>query len=322
MTNETKEDAIDEHLGGVYESLFKKSAAPVSPPADFSLDLIDFPTYNFSELNIIGKDVAAAALENRNNMGQMILFFDKSDGRIVDSLYDKFNVITKDDVHCRDRNRQIMRSQDNVVGSEARGLVTLFFSKVRNMDERAIGIKRVPVRIPANQEEVDRLLDPPIADLMMTPPAKDSLMTDFEGINQWLNKHEGVLKPRQILTNRFLAENITGLGNNAPSSQTRFTHAFYASELEGLILMYAHRMVNTIKNLLVNSNKTSKGRYTVLFVDCAAPAIKRCSRLKRKNCRKSMELKKRKKLAEAMTMDKEKPAAVVAKPYNKRDAAC
>ena len=317
VTYETNKDEIDEHAGGVYNSLFKKPA-PASPSADFSLDLIDFPTFNFTELSIIGKNVAAAALENRNNMGQMILFFDKSNGRIVDSLHDKFNVITKDDIDCRDRNRQIIRSHAHV-GSEARGLATLFFSKVRNMDKRAIGIKRVQVRIPTNQEEVDRLLDPPIAELMMTPPAKDSMMTDFEGINQWLNKHGGVLKPRQILTNRFLVENITGLGNSAPSSQKRFTHAFYASELEGLILMYAHRMVNTIKNLLVNSNKTSKGRYTVLFMDCAAPAIKRCSRMKRKNCRKSMELKKKKKLADAMIMDKENTAA--ASPYNKRDAA-
>lgn len=166
VMNKPREEDMEESSGNVYDGLFKRGSATTTP-VDLSLDLIDFPTYNFAELNIMGREVAAAALDNRKNLGQMILFYDKTSRRIVDSLHDKYNVISHDDINCRDYYGQMMRSH-NHVGSESRGLLTTFFNKIKSMDRRTLTIRRVVINIPTNQEEVDRLMDPPVADLMMT----------------------------------------------------------------------------------------------------------------------------------------------------------
>ena len=137
--------------------------------------------------------------------------------------------------------------------------------------------------------------------MMMSPPAESYKMTDFEGISQWLSKHDN-LKPRRFITTAHI---ITS--NSWKDPARIYKEAFYADELKGFILLYAHRMLKVLKRVLKSSTSKS-GRYAVLFVDGQAPAIKKMARFKRQKRQESTEIKKKKLVAES-TPEKKTDAA-------------
>ena len=272
--------------------------------ADFSLDLVDLPTFNIAALMSLGREIATKISSSfvhgsSKNLGQLILFYNKKTNQIIDTLHDENNVLSDDDTAGKNR---FMYSATFGLSTS---LVKEFYEKLENIDRRIVGIKRVQVNIPSSQEEINRLLDPPIEKMMMS--SESYKMMDFDSINQWLSKHDN-LKPRQFITSTHI------ITNNSPSSSfswketTRiYREAFYASELEGFILLYAHRMLKVLKRVL-KSSTNKRGRYALLFVDGKAPAIKKMTRFKRQKRREWIDIRKKKKLAES-TPDKKSDAA-------------
>ena len=265
------------------EKLFRCSSMPptsssgkATTMADISLDLVDLPTFNVATLTALGREVAAkvssSSMKSKADMGQMILFCDKTSGRVTDCLHDEQNALTDDDMVGQGNGLNRFMH----VGHPTSWTVREFYSKLKQLDRNITIIKRVPIEVPSSQENVNRLLDPPIAELMMKPSPGNGKMPDEAGVNQWLLSHEN-LKPRQVMTNALLFASVDS--SRQPSMQVRYRDAFYAGELEGLILLYAYRMVRVIKKMLKSSNTC--GRYIALFVDGQAPAIKKLTRLKR-----------------------------------------
>nr|BDT63515.1 MAG: wsv139-like protein [Pasiphaea japonica whispovirus] len=271
--------------GGIFR--FKKQSQQTLD-VDFSLDLVDLPTYNISYLTILGKDIANNILNGKQHMGQLLLFVSKCNGQIVDWLHDEYNVVTEDDINCPTQKRTIQQIKTiaGISNFHMKNTVKVFYCKMTHLENKMkIGVKRVPVLIPTSQAEVDRLIKPPLTE-MMSLPTENYKLADYESVNYWLNKHE-VIKKRQVLNNSMLmASNL----NTSPLS--RFRDAFYAGELEGLILLYAARMVQVIRNLL--KSKNSKGRYTVFFMDGQPPAIKKLTRQRRQQKRQNTIDKKKK----------------------------
>lgn len=259
--------------------------------ADFSLDLVDLPTFNIAAVTSLGKEIAAkisSSFGSSTNLGQLVLFYNKITNHIIDSLHDENNVLSDDDL----AGNKIMAALGH-----SKSLVREFYGKLKIIDRRIVGVKRVQVSIPSSQEEINRLLDPPIEEMMKSPPSENYNMMDFEGINQWFSEHDANLKSRQFITTDHI------IFNNSNSYSWKkitkmYREAFYASELEGFILLYAHRMLNVLKRVLKPSTNKS-GRYVVLFVDGQAPAIKKMTRLKRQKKQESMESRKKKMMAQS-----------------------
>ena len=273
---------------------------------DFSLDLVDFSTFNIAAVMSLGREIAAKISssfdqESSKNFGQLIIFYNKMTNQIIDTLYDENNVLSDDDTAGNNKINTFMYS---ATSGHSVNLVKDFYGKLKNIDRRIVGVKRIQINIPSSQEEINRLLDPPIEEMMMSPPDK---MMDFESINQWLHKHDN-LKPRQFITTaRIITSKSSSSSFSWKEASKMYREAFYASELEGFILLYAHRMLKTLKRVLKSSTNKS-GRYAVLFVDGDAPAIKKMTRFKRQKRQQSKEIRKKKMLAES-TPDK-KSAAV------------
>nr|BDT63484.1 MAG: wsv139-like protein [Sesarmops intermedium nimavirus] len=259
--------------------------------ADFSLDLVDLPTFNIAVVTSLGRKIAAKirssfAQGSSTNLGQLVLFYNKMTNQITDTLHDENNVLSDDNIAGN--------TTYSATSGHSMNLVNEFYGKLKNIDRKIVGVKRIRVNIPSSQEEINRLLDPPIEEMMMSPPAGSYNKVDFERvINQWLSKHVN-LKPRQFIT----TAHIINSSSSSFSWKGMYRKAFYASELEGFILLYAHRMLKVLKRVLKSSTNKS-GRYAVLFVDGEAPAIKKMARFKRQKRHESTEIKKKKMVAES-----------------------
>ncbi len=258
-----------------------KKSSSSSPTCDYTLDMVDLPTYNVSDLVMLGRQIATTMLKGQKNMGQMILFINTTNQQIIDVLHDGFNVIREEDtMHSRMQNKKHI--YENFYCRDEKKVISEFFSRKYKHEKIKARIERVPIIIPSSQEEVDWLTEPPIEDMMMAPPVSNHKMDDYEGLDYWINKHTDVMKKRKFLTNSFLFRNMpTTSFNSSPTAvlKSRFKDAFFASQMEGVILYYAFRMIRVMKNLL--KSKNLKGRYTVLFTDGKAPAIKMMTRAKR-----------------------------------------
>lgn len=251
--------------------------APGPRPPAYTLDMVDLPTFNFPLISVLGREIAASINSScvKGNMGQMIVFHDRNTGHILDTMHDANNVLTDDDMAATSMLRRIMTSSCS--------LVREFYKKVKHYDNKVAAVKRVPVEIPSSLDDVNRLLNHCIGDHMMTPAAHEKYkMEDYESVNQWLVKHDH-LKTRHFITNRHIFMAKEGHRN-------RYLSAFYAGELEGFILLYAHRLIRVLKKTLKSTNE--RGRYLMLFIDGLAPAIKKATRLKRQNRQEASHIKK------------------------------
>ena len=234
-----EEDERDDGLALLFggKSSSSRNAASVT---DFSLDLVDLPTFSIATVTSLGREVAAKISSNfvkgEANLGQMILFFNKSSGQLTDSLHDEHNILTDDDTVGYNNNLSRLVH----VGNSSSGVAREFYGKLKNIDRRVVEIKRIPIKIPSCQEEVSGLMKPPIEELTMTPSAEHYKLPNYDKVSQWLLNHES-LKPRRVMTNALLYASYHS--GRQPSMQKRYRDALYVSEFEGLKLLYAHRIV-------------------------------------------------------------------------------
>lgn len=271
---------------------------------DFSLDLVDLPTFSIATITSLGREIAVKIDSSffrgsSTNLGQLVLFYNKITNQIIDTLHDENNVLSDDDITGDNRINRFMYS---AASRHSTNLLKEFYGKLKNIDRKIVGIKRVQVNIPSSQEEIDRLLEHPFEEMVMSLPAENREMKE-RGIHQWLSKHD-TLKPRQFITTAHIIANISP---PSPTPCKMYREAFYAGELEGFILLYAHRMLKVLKRALKSSTNKS-GRYAVLFADGQAPAIKKMARFKRRKRQESTEIKK-KKIVATSTLDKKADAA-------------
>nr|BDT63063.1 MAG: wsv139-like protein [Trachysalambria curvirostris nimavirus] len=274
----------------------------VSSPADIALDLVDLPTFSMASAISLGREVASTITSpvkrDTTNMGQMIVFYNESDNCIIDTMYDEDNILTDTDMDQGTPNEELKRNVFLLPGNLK--FLNEYQSKLRKkLGRKSVRAMRVPITIPSSQIEVERLLNPPLREMMMTPPTMSrNPMERYEGLHRWLSSHEN-LKPRYFLTDDRI---ITSDMVRHLRTDAVYKAAFYASELEGLILLYAHRTLRAISRVIKSSS--TNGRYVMFFVDGQAPAIKRIARLRRQRVQEQTEARKRKRAGASIKIDR------------------
>nr|BDT62700.1 MAG: wsv139-like protein [Metapenaeus ensis nimavirus]GBG35452.1 wsv139-like protein [Metapenaeus ensis nimavirus] len=283
VIKEAEEKHQDGPLEKFFEGVGENNARAI---VDITFDMVDLPTFSVAAAMTLGKDVASKMMyspgRDNKNMGQMVIFYLKKDNSIVDTLHDKNNVLTEADITGMSDTINLSASMTDLKFFDE------FRAMLKRVDADSIGIKRVPITIPHSLMEVERLVDPPLRKLMMTPPSITLQGMDYNTLDQWLSLHS-VLKPRSFLTNDQIIN--SEIVKNARADIV-FKSVFYASELEGLILLYGHRLLSVIKRVLQSPNIS--GRYVMFFVDGHPPAIKKITRLKRKRVQAMTEVRKKK----------------------------
>ena len=256
----------------------------------YSLDMMDLPTYSVALISMLGKEIAGRISTSFGrdgaHLGQMIVFYERVTGNVLETLYDEQAILQDDDMkainfasNAASSDAAILR---NAMTTSSTTLATTreYYQMVKQYGKNAASItavKRVPVLIPNSLDAVNELVDHDnVKANMMPPPSGEGYHrhnSNYESVSQWLDAH-GNIKRRHFITNRHIYSAKDGASN-------RYLNAYYAGELEGLILLYAHRAIRMIKKKLKSASE--QGRCLILFVDGLAPAIKKATRLKRQN---------------------------------------
>nr|BDT63141.1 MAG: wsv139-like protein [Sicyonia whispovirus] len=249
-----------------FGAMVEGGAQGVRRVPDYSLDMVDLPTFSIGNLNMLGRDVANKIKMGAPDCGQIFLLVNRTTNR-VENYY-------------HDQNKT--RSRHDAFGHS--GL------------QPGFEVLRIPVTIPSSQQEVEACLSDRALSKMKVPPASKERMCDYQTTEDWLSSHDFPEQP-VFMTNRFLYNKIYRLRPKM-ALVNKFRNAYYASKMEGLLLLYAINMVKSITSLLSKS-KVRCGRHIMFFVDNQTPAIKLATRDKRKVVQESSEMRKRRRLEEA-----------------------
>lgn len=272
---------------GVYEDTYGHSGRvildddtqPTSKAPMYSLDMVDYPTYSMSLLAVLSRDMASRILtfqsKNVANLGQMIVFYRRSSGHILRTVYDEYNALQDDDMnvlnvqHGNAVDAAMLRASMTSCSSAVRE----FYNTVKAYDGALVAVKRVSVNIPQSLDSVNEIVKHVTEGNHVMSTPSGYRVEDVESMSQWLQKHEH-LKPRHFINNHHI---FSSMGN----CYTRYHSAFLAGELEGIMLLYAHRLIQSFKKTLKKSSG-QLGSYLIMFIDCMPPAIKEMARLKRR----------------------------------------
>ena len=257
--------------------------------ADHMVSFVDCPTYSMTTSMNLAKIVSGAINMQKCNLGKMVLVVDKTYNIVLDSFHDSEDVVILDNIKNGNHSAgAVVLEHYSSLPRDVRKSYWCHAKENKNVD-----LEEVYISIPRNGTEVKAFSEAPRRSMMPPPRNLERLKTKIpytQICEEWLQSHsESVISSdRKVLTNKFLA----GMYVGACGPETfygLYKNAFFASKMEGLMLLYAHMFGRHLKEVLTSGviERTAKrGRVVILFNDGTCPALKKMTREKRKEERK------------------------------------
>ena len=222
------------------------------------INLLDLPTYHILCLVVAASKIASSIFNNRTatrrlNIGQMIVFCDKTSNVVRHILYDEDNFIQQDDILVSKRGvsadiERTSRFKTSLTTPSGANIASKFFALVRKkstFDPDLHDVRLIPVTIPCSLVELEDFLRRHNNETIM-PDRSSPSIHNFDGAREWLLKHqdinEGVFFDFEHLFNGvFLKEKR--------SAVSKYENALAVSKYEGLILYLSWCMIVKLENL-------------------------------------------------------------------------